>query len=220
MCKSAIVNIQIYSTLLSQYPINWQTWQEDIKTFLDLLEQWNDVVGLVSKTDLSEKCIHHIEDSLSLVPYILPKLIDGEGFWLDIGTGSGFPAIPILLISKQIKAILVERKIRKVGFLQMLISKFQLNNTKVICNEFPACVKELASIEKQIRIVTSKGVEHPERLAKFLSHWLSEDTYYLCQSPKVLGLFHSGQFVKTIIQDEFSQHNLRRGNLTIIHRKP
>mgnify|MGYP003883431461 CR=1 FL=1 len=145
---------------------------------------------------------------------------NSELIWLDIGSGGGFPTIPILLAFKEIRTILIERKIRKTGFLQLLIKKFNLVNTKVICDTFPDCIPKFEIKQDDIGIITARGVEKPERLAKFLSHWLSEKTIFLCQSPKIDTFFPPDKFSIHIAEDNWSKVTppLRKGKLILIRK--
>ncbi len=214
------LKIPLYNNLLKKYPIHWAQWETDIQQYIYLLKEWNPMISLVSSNDLEKDCISHIEDSLSLIPYIFddtdsihPKI------WLDIGTGGGFPVIPILLTKKDIPTILIERKLKKAGFLQMLISKFQLTNTKVICDIFPQCLQKIKINNEDVRIITSRGIEKPEALAKYLKQWLSTKTKYLCQSPNIDELFNNTSFEKIFVNDEFDLHKMRRGKLIVIQKK-
>jgi len=215
-----ILNINLYKKLLFHYAIDWQKWEEEIQQYIELLNKWNPLAGLVSQTDLVQGCVQHIEDSLSLIPYVLQENADVEnGIWLDIGSGGGFPAVPILLANKDAQAVLVERKSKKAGFLQLLVGKFQFKNAKVICSTFPQCLQEMKDEDNNISVITARGVEEPEKLARFLNNWLLEKTKFLCQSPNIHNIFDNEKFKKEFIEDEFTKQGLRRGTLTIIQRR-
>ncbi|MGC8737684.1 MAG: 16S rRNA (guanine(527)-N(7))-methyltransferase RsmG [Candidatus Hydrogenedens sp.] len=214
------LNIELYKKRIPFYPIDWEEWQTEISQYISLLKEWNPLLNLVSKNDLEKNCISHIEDSLSLIPYIYNKMNNyKENLWLDIGTGGGFPAIPILLTKKDFPTLLIERKSKKVGFLQMLISRFKLKNTKVVCDIFPECLDHINIQIENIGVITSRGIEKPEKMALFLKQWLPQKTWLLCQTPHLEQIFDSEIFQKEIIQDEFTTINMRRGKLVIIHRK-
>lgn len=217
------LKIELYKKLITYYPINWEEWQREILLHVSLLKEWNPSINLVSIKDLEKSCVFHIEDSLSLIPYIYNKLKDcPESIWLDIGTGGGFPSIPILLTKKDLPALLIERKSKKVGFLQMLISKFKLKNTKVICDSFPECLDHINIKKESVKVITARAIENPENLAMFLKQWLPTETYYLCHTPtkpNIEKIFDENLFEKEIICDEFAKHTLRRGKLIIIQRK-
>lgn len=217
-----MLRTSLYEELLPSYQINWDAWEAEIKQYINLLMQWNPIAGLVSPGELDKHCIDLIEDSLSLIDYIIPYLNkNSELMWLDIGSGGGFPAVPILLAFKSIRIILIERKIRKTGFLQLVIKKFNLQNAKVICESFPDCVPKYNFKSENIGIITARGVEQPERIAKFLSNFLSPRTIFLCQSPQVDSFFPPERFSLSPVDDEWSKYKspLRKGKLVLIQRK-
>ena len=67
--------------------------QSDLDTFASLLRKWNAVQNLVSRETLDELWPRHIDDSLE----ILPLLRSTDLSILDIGSGGGFPAIPLAI---------------------------------------------------------------------------------------------------------------------------
>ncbi len=215
-----LLNLKLYSNLLNDYSIDWMQWNKDIKQYISLMKEWNKNISLVSQRDIENDCVTHIEDSLSLIPYIFDKINDSQKkIWLDIGPGGGFPSIPVLIARKETPAILIERKTKKAGFLQMLASKFKLANTKVVCDSFPQYFQSIGIKKEQIHILTARGIEKPDPFAHILQKWLGKGTRYLCQSPHIHELFNDSSFKKDFIYDTFDIQNLRRGRLVIIERR-
>ncbi|MCX8064012.1 MAG: class I SAM-dependent methyltransferase [Candidatus Hydrogenedentes bacterium] len=216
-----MLRIQLYSELLNRYSIDWDVWEREVKEYTGLINKWNSIAGLVSPGDVERGCIEHIEDSLSLIDYLVPYLMDNPNLvWLDIGSGGGFPAIPILLVFKNMRIILIERKIRKSNFLQMVVKKFNIISAQVVCDGFPDCVPKYNIVPENVGIITARGVEQPGRLAKFLSNWLSPNTIFLCQSPKIFEFFPPNRFSSVKIEDNWSNLNppLRKGALVLIRK--
>ena len=69
---------------------------EAFMVYRNLLEKWNKKVNLVSPTTLSNFMIRHVLDSVQLFNYVTNK----SGRWLDIGSGAGFPGIPLAILLK------------------------------------------------------------------------------------------------------------------------
>lgn len=80
------------------------------------LQEWNRSVRLVSRSDSETVLWAHFLDSLALVP-----LIQGEGPLLDVGSGAGFPGIPVKLAKPSLALHLVESRRRKANFLRHLV---------------------------------------------------------------------------------------------------
>jgi 16S rRNA (guanine527-N7)-methyltransferase len=70
--------------------------QSDLEAFAAVLVKWNAVQNLVSRETLDELWPRHIEDSLQLVPLLRPT----DSGILDLGSGGGFPAIPLAIATR------------------------------------------------------------------------------------------------------------------------
>jgi len=84
--------------------------------FLKELQDWNRSVRLVSRSDAETVLWAHFLDSLALVP-----LIQKEGPLLDVGSGGGFPGIPVKIAKPSLALHLVESRRRKANFLRHLV---------------------------------------------------------------------------------------------------
>lgn len=87
----------------------------DLETFAALLLKWNKTQNLVSRETVGNLWPRHIADSLQ----VLPLLRDSDRTVLDLGSGGGFPAIPLAIARKgEIAPILVEPTGKKASFLK------------------------------------------------------------------------------------------------------
>ncbi|MFC1998449.1 16S rRNA (guanine(527)-N(7))-methyltransferase RsmG [Chloroflexota bacterium] len=90
---------------------------------------WNKKTNLTTITDYREVQIRHFLDSLTLIPY----LNDSERTRIiDIGSGGGFPGIPLNIIITGTEITLIESTGKKTAFLKHLISVLELNTVEVI----------------------------------------------------------------------------------------
>jgi 16S rRNA (guanine527-N7)-methyltransferase len=88
-----------------------------------LMHLWNRRVNLTRITDIKEILIKHLLDSL------LPtRWLPGQGHALDIGTGAGFPGIPIKITYPGLAMVLLEAQRKKISFLKTVLSKLQLKS--------------------------------------------------------------------------------------------
>lgn len=97
-----------------------------LNRFEDLLRHWNRAINLVAPRELDRLWSRHILDSLGLAPH-LPE----AGLWMDVGSGGGFPAIPLAIVSREtrpeLKFKLVESDQRKCAFLREAARALELN---------------------------------------------------------------------------------------------
>lgn len=91
---------------------------KDLEALVLLLEEWQRVQNLVSRETLGRVWERHILDSLQLLPLI--RSSSGLETWIDIGSGGGFPALPlaIALKGRPIRFHLIESNGRKCAFLR------------------------------------------------------------------------------------------------------
>ena len=93
-------------------------------TYWRELKRWNSRMNLTSIRTDQEIIVKHFLDSLSVLQCFDIKPGDSV---VDIGTGAGFPGLPIKIYIPEIKLVLVEPSLKKVSFLRFLISQLSRN---------------------------------------------------------------------------------------------
>ena len=98
--------------------------RDDLEHYAALLRKWNAVQNLVSRETLAEIWPRHIEDSLQLVPLLRPH----DRQIIDLGSGGGFPAIPMAIASRETERrfTLVEPVAKKASFLRAVARELAL----------------------------------------------------------------------------------------------
>ena len=100
--------------------------QNDVELFYkytDLLIEWNKKINLTAITDMKDIITKHFVDSLTINKYIEEnKLV------MDIGTGAGFPGIPLKILNKNNHFILVDSLNKRINFLEEVKRQLNLNN--------------------------------------------------------------------------------------------
>ncbi|KHL24687.1 16S rRNA methyltransferase [Croceibacterium mercuriale] len=93
-----------------------------------LLTEENQRQNLVADASLAAVWQRHFADSLQLLQHA-PA---GQGVWLDLGTGAGFPGLPIALSQPQRTVVLVESRKRRVEWLTAAVATLRLDNVRII----------------------------------------------------------------------------------------
>src|SRR5512137_33788 len=98
------------------------------EAYREALLLWSSKMNLVSLQSELDLPVRHIIDSLTLLPY-LPA---GPGTLLDIGSGAGFPAIPVKIFRPDLHVTLLEASRKKCSFLKELIRRLGLREIAVL----------------------------------------------------------------------------------------
>ena len=106
-----------------------ETGIERLADFYELVQEHNPLLHLVGPCSPEEFAIRHVLESLMLLDY-LPK---GAKF-ADVGTGAGLPSIPCLLVREDLRAILIESKEKKAGFLRSAVQALSLSGRAEVIN--------------------------------------------------------------------------------------
>lgn len=117
--------LEEYSITLSEEQLH-QFYQ-----YYELLMEWNKVMNLTAITEWNEVVTKHFIDSLSLVKAI-PDLQTKEWHILDVGTGAGFPGIPLKIAFPQLKITLLDSLNKRVNFLKEVIGQLGLNRIEAL----------------------------------------------------------------------------------------
>ncbi len=99
-----------------------------LKKYCDLLIAWNKVMDLTAVTSVPAIITHHFEDSLAMTKFV--KLSDNDCI-ADVGSGAGFPGIPLKIYYPNVRMVLIEVLAKRVDFLQTVINELGLTNIEI-----------------------------------------------------------------------------------------
>ncbi|MFT5139055.1 MAG: 16S rRNA (guanine527-N7)-methyltransferase [Lysobacterales bacterium] len=154
--------------------------------YVEQLRKWNRVYNLVSASDLSDVVCRHLLDSLSIHSWLLP------GSLLDVGTGAGFPGLPLAIARPEMNCTLLDSVGKKVRFLRHIKRTLEIENihphesrvsdysseggfNNIVSRafrsltEFASEVRHLAN--RDTRLLAMKG-RHPAEELQGLPQWL------------------------------------------------
>ena len=136
------------------------TPEERLVAYAALVRQWAPRLDLVSPGDLGRLEERHIEDSLRVVP-LLDELPPGP--CVDIGSGAGFPGIPLAIARPERRWTLVEPRQRRAAFLEEVVRELTLNARVV------AKTAELCAVDDELRerhvLATARAVDEAVAVA-------------------------------------------------------
>ncbi len=168
-------------TLLENHQINLdEQFYKDIEVFISDLQQWGKIHNLSG--NLSIESIHeNILDSL----YPL-KFIDNYKSFADIGTGAGYPGLVLAIALKDVKSYLIEPRIKRVSFLNLIKAKLKLENLTIHCKR----VEDVNDLK--VDLITSRAVTNTSLLVDITQNIKKENSSYL---------FYKGSMLDSELQE-------------------
>lgn len=125
---------------------------EKFYIYMKTLLEWNKKINLTAIEDEDEIILKHFIDSLTIQKYIK----DAKNL-IDIGTGAGFPGIPIAILNDNINITLLDSLNKRINFLNIIIQKLELDNVITIHGRAEDIAK-LKTHREKYDIVTSRAV--------------------------------------------------------------
>ena len=122
------------------------------------LIEWNKKINLTAITDYSSVQVKHFLDSLTVTLALTGKEVERPDFnIIDIGTGAGFPGVPLKILFPQPRLVLIEPTTKKTAFLRHIINKLELENIEIL-NSGAEEAAHLSLYREQFALVLSRAV--------------------------------------------------------------
>ena len=152
--------------------------KSNFNNYIQAFLEQNSILNLISKNDEKFLWEKHIFDSLNLKlffdKYGIPETM------LDIGTGGGFPAVPIAIAYPNIQVYALDSIAKKLNAINNIKEKLELNNLVTIHSR----VEELK--EQKFDVVTSRAVASLDKLIKYAEKCVKPNRYFVAFKSKLL----------------------------------
>ena len=138
---------------------------EQIKKFMNymnLLLEWNEKINLTAITQPEEVKLKHFVDSLTVLKYI-----NDDDKVIDIGTGAGFPGIPLKIMNENTKITLLDSLNKRINFLNIVIETLNLRNIQAIHGRAEEIARNKLYREKY-DVAVSRAVANLSTLTEYM----------------------------------------------------
>ena len=115
--------------ILKYFPDLTPEQLEKFKTLGDLYKDWNSKINVVSRKDVDEIYLRHVLHSLAIGKFIQFK---SNSNIIDVGTGGGFPGVPLAILFPEVKFTLVDSIAKKIKVVNEVVSGLALSNVTTI----------------------------------------------------------------------------------------
>lgn len=130
--------------------------------YMNLLLEWNEKINLTAIVEPEEIVLKHFIDSLSINKYI-----EENKTFVDVGTGAGFPGIPLKIYREDLDITLVDSLNKRINFLNKVIENLELKNIKSIHSRVEDFGKNKMFREK-FNYVSARAVANLSVLSEYL----------------------------------------------------
>ncbi len=165
---------------------------EQFMNFFTLLTEWNSFMNLTAITDFEEVLKKHFVDSVSLIKAV-PDLGEKEYTLIDVGTGAGFPGIPLKIVFPNLKITLLDSLNKRVQFLDEVINKLELKNMEAIHGRAEDLAKP-NQLREHFDLAVSRAVANLSTLSEYCLPFVKKDgTFISYKSEKITEEYQKAQ---------------------------
>ena len=147
---------------------------EQLDLFYELLVEKNKVMNLTAITEFDEVIVKHFADSLSICS-VLPSDVENI---CDLGTGAGFPGIPMAIAYPDLQFTLIDSLNKRIKFLQEVVDALGLNNVTLIHARAEEAGKNKIYRE-QFDLVVSRAVANISTLSEYCLPLVKVNGYFI-----------------------------------------
>ena len=147
---------------------------EMFERYMNLLIEWNKVMNLTAITEKDEIILKHFIDSLTILDYI-----QNDQKVIDVGTGAGFPGIPIKIMNPSLDITLMDSLNKRINFLNEVIKNIGLEKIKTVHSR----AEELGhnkDYREKFDVATSRAVANLSTLLEYMMPFVKVGGICIC----------------------------------------
>ncbi len=158
-----------FEIITKYFPNLTEKQTEQFNLLYNLYVDWNSKINVVSRKDIESLYEKHVLHSLAIAKYI--QFEKGTKV-LDIGTGGGFPGIPLAILYPETKFILCDSVAKKIKVAEEVSNGIGLKNTDFV-------VGRVENLKEEFHFIVSRAVAPMETLYRWTQDYIAEDCFNL-----------------------------------------
>lgn len=170
-CTFFVENLKEFQIDLTEEQIN------QFIEYYEILVEWNSFMNLTAITEFNEVMKKHFVDSLSLVK-ALPEISEKEYTLIDVGTGAGFPGVPLKIVFPNLKILLLDSLNKRVSFLNEVINKLKLENVEAVHGRAEDYARN-KEFRESFDVCVSRAVANLSTLSEYCIPFIKKDGYFV-----------------------------------------
>jgi 16S rRNA (guanine(527)-N(7))-methyltransferase RsmG len=152
---------------------------DTLRTYIDMLLEYNEKVNLISRKITREKLAQLLDETFLLEQYISNDIV------IDAGSGNGILGIPIALMKKKRKIILVEPKRKKALFLNEVRKKMELYDVEVREVSIEEWLKKSKNENNKEKTLIARGFPRLDALCRFIHRGMINEAVLITSENKI-----------------------------------
>lgn len=150
--------------LLKYFPNLTEQQQKQYAACFELYKEWNEKINVISRKDIDSLFEKHILHSLAIAKFIAFR---PETQVLDIGTGGGFPGIPLSIFFPEVSFTLCDSIAKKITVAETISESLGLQNTDFV-------IGRVEQLKEQFDFIVSRAVAPCEQLYRWTQSYITE----------------------------------------------
>ncbi len=192
---------------------------EQFMKYKFLLKEWNEKINLTAITDDREIIIKHFIDSLTIAKYI-PE----NAYLIDVGTGAGFPGIPVKIFRKDVKVVLLDSLNKRLNFLNEVIKELGLEEIETVHGRAED-IGNNPKYREKFDIATARAVANISTLSELCTPFVKVGGTFICMKANADEEIQNAQKALEILKmeeeqkEQFKIEEIDSERTIIIYRK-
>lgn len=198
-------DIILFKDSLNKFDIELTDKQlEQFIQYYELLIEWNSFMNLTAITEFQEVIKKHFIDSISLVKAI-PNLEEQYGTVIDIGTGAGFPGIPLKIVFPKLQVTLLDSLKKRVQFLDKVVNTLELSKVSIIHGRAEDYARP-DKLREKFDLCVSRAVANLTTLSEYCIPFVKINGYFISyKSEKIVEEYENAKNAIKILGGRFER---------------